>query len=90
MTDKVFWQDPYLDHLRTEVSAIDGDIVRLRATIFYANAGGQESDSGTIAGIAVLKAKRTAWTSPTRCRPAMACTPAMKWTYASTGRGATA
>ena len=65
MTDKVFWQDPYLDHLRTEVSAIDGDIVRLRATIFYANAGGQESDSGTIAGIAVLKAERTAWTSPT-------------------------
>ena len=58
VTDKVFWQDPYLDHLRTEVSAIDGDIVRLRATIFYANAGGQESDSGTIAGIAVLKAEK--------------------------------
>ena len=58
MTDKVFWQDPYLDHLRTEVSAVDGDIVRLRATIFYANAGGQESDSGTIAGMPVLKAEK--------------------------------
>ena len=72
------------------MSAIDGDIVRLRATIFYANAGGQESDSGTIAGIAVLKAEKDGLDIATRCRPAMACTPAMKWTYASTGRGATA
>ena len=58
MTDKVFWQDPYLDHLRTEVSAIDGDIVRLRATIFYANRRAGKRHSGTIAGIAVLKAEK--------------------------------
>ena len=58
MTDKVFWQDPTWTICRTEVSAVDGDIVRLRATIFYANAGGQESDSGTIAGMPVLKAEK--------------------------------
>jgi Ser-tRNA(Ala) deacylase AlaX len=58
MLRKVFWDDPYLAHLDTEVATVDGDAVTLAATIIYAFSGGQESDHGTIAGQEILEARK--------------------------------
>lgn len=58
MTGKVFWQDPYLARLETRVAGVDGDVVTLEETIFYALSGGQESDHGSIGGQAVLEARK--------------------------------
>lgn len=58
MTRKIFWEDPYLNTLDTCVASVEGDIVTLRETIFFAFSGGQESDAGTIAGHPVIKARK--------------------------------
>ena len=58
MLRKVFWEDPYLTRLDTEIATVDGDDVTLAATIIYAFSGGQESDAGTIGGRSVLAAKK--------------------------------
>jgi len=58
MTFKLFWQDPYLTRLDTQVTRVDGNDVTVAETIFYAFSGGQESDHGTIAGKPVLKARK--------------------------------
>ena len=58
MTRKVFWEDPYQTELDTTVSSVANDQVTVNATIFYAFAGGQESDVGTIAGLPVLEARK--------------------------------
>lgn len=58
MLRKVFWEDPYLTHLDTEVATVAGDDVTLAATIIYAFSGGQESDAGTIGGHSVLAARK--------------------------------
>ncbi len=58
MLRKIFWDDPYLTHLDTEVASVDGDRVTLAATILYAFSGGQESDDGTIGGHTVLEARK--------------------------------
>ncbi|WP_374384892.1 alanyl-tRNA editing protein [Dongia sp.] len=58
MLRKVFWEDPYLAHLDTEVASVDGDAVTLAATIIYAFSGGQESDQGSIGGHEVLDARK--------------------------------
>jgi Ser-tRNA(Ala) deacylase AlaX len=55
---KLFWQDPYCTTLDTRIAAVEGDVVRLEETIFYAFSGGQESDAGTIAGRTVLEARK--------------------------------
>ncbi|MFY2644957.1 alanyl-tRNA editing protein [Achromobacter insuavis] len=57
-TDKIFWKDSYLTRLDTTVAAVDGDDIRLDATIFFAFSGGQESDAGTIGGCPVLVASK--------------------------------
>jgi Ser-tRNA(Ala) deacylase AlaX len=54
---KRFWQDPYLSELGTHVARVAGTTVVLEETIFFAESGGQESDSGTIGGLPVLEAK---------------------------------
>jgi Ser-tRNA(Ala) deacylase AlaX len=56
MVAKLFWQDPYRTSLDTRIAAVDGDVVRLAETIFYAFSGGQESDAGSIGGRTVLEA----------------------------------
>lgn len=56
MTHKHFWQDPYCTQLETTITHIDGPRVMVAATILYAFAGGQESDTGTIGGYPVLAA----------------------------------
>jgi len=59
MTDKLFWEDPYRTTLETVVTAVDGNEIRLRETIFFAFSGGQESDAGTIAGFPVIEARKS-------------------------------
>ncbi|MGC0152979.1 alanyl-tRNA editing protein [Chromobacterium vaccinii] len=58
MTRKQFWSDPYQTELATRVSRVDGARVWLEETIFYAFSGGQESDSGRIAGHPVRQAEK--------------------------------
>jgi Ser-tRNA(Ala) deacylase AlaX len=58
LTIKLFWQDPYLTQLDTRITRVDGNDVTVAETIFYAFSGGQESDSGTVAGKSVLKARK--------------------------------
>jgi alanyl-tRNA synthetase len=58
VTRKVFWEDPYLTELDTTVSSVTGNRVTVEATIFFAFAGGQESDTGSIAGLTVLGAQK--------------------------------
>src|SRR4051812_48945748 len=58
MVAKLFWQDPYRTSLDTRIASVEGDVVTLEETIFYAFSGGQESDSGTIGGRSVLEARR--------------------------------
>jgi Ser-tRNA(Ala) deacylase AlaX len=58
VTQKIFWQDPYLTQLDTRITRVDGNDVTVAETVFYAFSGGQESDSGTLAGKPVLKANK--------------------------------
>jgi Ser-tRNA(Ala) deacylase AlaX len=58
MTKKVFWRNPYLTELETRVTGVKGSDVTVEQTIFYAFAGGQESDHGTIGNHRVLEARK--------------------------------
>ncbi|MFT3735549.1 MAG: alanyl-tRNA editing protein [Rhodocyclaceae bacterium] len=58
MTRKHFWADPYCTQLDTQVASVQGEVLTLVDTIFYAFSGGQESDHGTIAGRPVLEARK--------------------------------
>lgn len=58
MTHKRFWDAPYQTRLDTRVSRVDGNLVTVEETIFYALSGGQESDAGTIGGRPVLEARK--------------------------------
>jgi Ser-tRNA(Ala) deacylase AlaX len=58
MTRKVFWEDPYLTRLDTHITSVNGNIVTVAQTIFYAFSGGQESDTGTIGNYHVLEARK--------------------------------
>lgn len=55
---KLFWEDPYRFECDAHVVRVDGDVVTLDQTIFYAFSGGQESDAGTIGGRSVLSARK--------------------------------
>jgi Ser-tRNA(Ala) deacylase AlaX len=58
MTRKVFWDNPYQTRLDTSVTHVDGNTLTVASTIFYAFAGGQESDKGTIGGVPVREARK--------------------------------
>lgn len=58
MTRKVFWDDPYRARLDTTITGIRGGEITVAETIFYAFAGGQERDAGTIAGLPVIEARK--------------------------------
>jgi Ser-tRNA(Ala) deacylase AlaX len=58
LTKKFFWNDPYQTSLQTQVSTVDGNDIYLVSTIFFAFSGGQESDHGSIAGHAVVAARK--------------------------------
>lgn len=55
---KRFWDNPYLTELDTRITGIDGQTVTVEETICYAFSGGQQSDSGTIAGREILDAQK--------------------------------
>lgn len=58
MTKKIFWENPYLTQLQTHVSSVKNNEITVEETIFFAFAGGQESDCGTIGGYKVLQANK--------------------------------
>jgi len=58
MTKKTFWSDPYCQRHDSFITSVQGADVTLDSTIFFAFAGGQESDHGTIQGLPVLAACR--------------------------------
>jgi Ser-tRNA(Ala) deacylase AlaX len=58
MTEKLFWQNPYLTELNTHITGVNGGAVTVAQTIFYAFSGGQESDAGTIGGYNVREARK--------------------------------
>lgn len=56
--EKIFWTDPYATTLDTRIAGVDGDDITVERTIFFAFSGGQESDTGTIGGYPVLRARK--------------------------------
>jgi alanyl-tRNA synthetase len=58
MTRKVFWENPYQTELDTHITSVQAQTVTVAATIFYAFAGGQESDAGTFGKLPVLEARK--------------------------------
>jgi Ser-tRNA(Ala) deacylase AlaX len=58
MTRKIFWENPYLTQLDTRITGVSGEDVTVAETIFYAFAGGQESDTGTIGHYPVIEARK--------------------------------
>jgi len=55
---KLFWQDPYLTELDSQVTSVQANDISVSQTIFYAFSGGQESDSGTIGNRRVIEARK--------------------------------
>lgn len=51
---KVFWENPYLHHLKTKVAAVNGARILLEETIAFSFSGGQESDKASINGHPVI------------------------------------
>ncbi len=56
MTEKLFYTDQYQTECKATVTKLEGSKVQLDRTVFFAFAGGQASDSGTIGGINVREA----------------------------------
>jgi Ser-tRNA(Ala) deacylase AlaX len=56
--NKIFWEDPYLIELSAGITSMDNDTITLDRTIFYAASGGQESDTGTMNALKVLRAQK--------------------------------
>ncbi len=54
---KHFWEDPYCTKIKANVKSSDSNVVTLDRTIFFAQSGGQASDSGLIGGRNVLNAE---------------------------------
>ncbi len=48
MTNAIFNEEPYLQQLSTQVTAVDGQWLAFDATIFYPQGGGQPGDIGDI------------------------------------------
>jgi Ser-tRNA(Ala) deacylase AlaX len=57
MTQKIFWEDPYLTQLETRITSVNGNDMTVEQTIFFAFSGGQESDDGNIGDNRVLQAR---------------------------------
>ena len=57
MTIKLYDKDPYIQYFKAKVTSITGNFVELDQTAFYAEAGGQSGDSGTLNGEKVTYSK---------------------------------
>lgn len=55
---KIFWDNPYQTHLRTQVESVQDNEIVFESTIAYSFAGGQESDKATVNGIPILNSRR--------------------------------
>lgn len=58
MLRKIFYENPLQDVCTARVTKIDGNVVELDQTIFFAFSGGQASDKGTIGCVEVIEAKK--------------------------------
>ena len=58
MTRKMFWDDPYPTETAAAVTSVSGNDVTLDQTVFHASSGGQESDTGSIGGMRVVRARK--------------------------------
>ena len=47
---KIFWKNPYQQHLETAVALVSGNQVIFTETIAYSFSGGQESDKSLVNG----------------------------------------
>lgn len=54
---KLFWDNPYQQHLITKVASVEGNKFLFEETIAYSFSGGQESDKVTINGLPVIDSK---------------------------------
>lgn len=57
-TKQMFYKDPYKYKFRAKVLAVVGDLVVLDKSYFYAESGGQESDTGTMKEMKVSRADK--------------------------------
>ncbi len=57
MVEKLFRENPYLDSCEATIISSKGDEITLNRTVFFAFAGGQQSDSGIIGAHKVLEAR---------------------------------
>ncbi len=55
---KVFWENPYLTEIEAKVTSANDNVITLDKTVVFAFSGGQQSDSGTIAGFQIIEAKK--------------------------------
>ena len=62
MTEKLFQLNPYMKTCKAKVEKIEGNKVVLDRTIFAPEAGGQASDTGTIAGVRMIHAEESGGT----------------------------
>ncbi|MFB6294462.1 MAG: alanine--tRNA ligase-related protein, partial [Candidatus Nanohaloarchaea archaeon] len=53
-TERLYYEDEYMHTFEAEVVAVDDDWVVLDRTAFYPTGGGQEHDTGAIAGVDVV------------------------------------
>ncbi len=54
---KIFWENPYQQHLETVVASVSGSQVIFAETIAYSFSGGQEGDKATINGMPIFDSK---------------------------------
>jgi alanyl-tRNA synthetase len=57
-TNLTFYKDPYKQKFRAKVIGIEGQMIILDKTCFYAESGGQESDSGYIGDMKMARAEK--------------------------------